>query len=92
MSRDSFDILSTICAELATKHARLLSESERSWDDYHLKHANSALLACSQVSRAFREAALPFIFKTITLSTSWYQIETRMEALKSSALLIRYVR
>jgi hypothetical protein len=103
---DNFDILSLICSELASQYAILQEEgpqlvyahkghiipSETTWDISRRSHANYTLFSCSRVAKTFRAASLPFIFRTITLASTVHKVETRLEALRSSALLRRYVR
>ena len=92
MSRNSFDILASVCRELDTINTHQQEESEKDWDDHRYNATSILLLKCATLSKAFREAAIPFIFRTINLDTSWPTIEVRMEALKKSDLLKRYVR
>jgi len=92
MSRNSFDILATVCRELANISAIQQEDTEKDWDDRRFNPTSKLLLKCSVLSRAFREAAAPYVFRTINLELAWPTIEVRMEALKSSDLLKRYVR
>jgi hypothetical protein len=92
MSRNSFDILATICRELAIISSTQQEKTEEEWDDRRFNPRSKLLLKCSVLSRAFREAAAPYVFRAINLHIAWSDIEVRMEALKTSHLLKRYVR
>lgn len=86
-----FDILVAICAELAAATADEQEKSGKEWDNVRYNDRSISLLRCSLISKDFREAAAPFVFRTINLCESWSQIQDRVEALRSSEMLKRYV-